>query len=103
MFGEIELYFQNILKSGKKIVDIAKNESYEPEDLSPFVQIIADNEQQFLVGMNQIVEQYDAEAEHRNTRMQATGLIFLVIILSIIGLVTIFIFSPSVKLHSEGN
>lgn len=97
MFGEIELYFQNILKSGKKIVDIAKNESYEPEDLSPFVQIIADNEQQFLVGMNQIVEQYDAEAEHRNTRMQATGLIFLVIILSIIGLVTIFIFRPALN------
>lgn len=97
MFGEIELYFQNILKSGKKIVDIAKNESYEPEDLSPFVQIIADNEQQFLVGMNQIVEQYDAEAEHRNTRMQATGLLFLVIILSIIGLVTIFIFRPALN------
>lgn len=97
MFGEIELYFQNILKSGKKIVDIAKNESYEPEDLSPFVQIIADNEQQFLVGMNQIVEQYDAEAEHRNTRMQATGLLFLVIILSIIGLVTILIFHPALN------
>lgn len=97
MFEEIEPYFENILESGNQILNLTKGISYDNELILEHTKIIIDNEKIFLEKMDQIVDQYDNEAE--NNRLKIKKIELFVFYLTILGfvLITIFIFVPATR------
>lgn len=65
--------------------------------LGPFVQTILNQEGTFLIGMNQIVSQYQAEAEERVSTLKSIELILLAITLLVLLLEGSFIFRPTTR------
>lgn len=97
LFEKVEPSYQKIRKAGNEIARIVSTGSYDLEDLAPFAQIISENEQQFLEGMDQIVVQYDSEANQKNAKLKIRGLFFFLLILLIIVMETFFVFRPALN------
>ncbi|MDB5261622.1 MAG: hypothetical protein JWQ14_903, partial [Adhaeribacter sp.] len=68
-----------------------------PPLISNSIRIILKNERPYLLGMDKIVFQYDAEAKRRVNASQQTEVIFLMATLAILLLEGIFIFRPAVQ------
>lgn len=97
MFNEISPYFNNILQSGNKILDLLKQEPNGNEEVFSEMKKISENEKVFLEKMNQIVFQYDYEAENNIINLERTeSMVFYLIIIAVL-IITVFIFIPATK------
>lgn len=98
LFTVIEPNFEAMLGAAQSILTTtdkipAQNTAHTP--LSPEVQTILDQESGFLVGMDQIVSQYQREAEGRVGMLKTTEITLLVITLAVLLLEGSFIFRPT--------
>ncbi|MGB3510129.1 MAG: response regulator [Microcoleaceae cyanobacterium] len=96
MFAEMEEYYQPMVKAAKDLL-VTINSQSANTDISPFVNTILENEAYFLPQMNQIVFQYDAEAQQqvRQTRQLENFLLILAILLLLSE--GLFVFQPAVN------
>lgn len=97
MYEKIEVNYQKVIDASNKIIEKASKGAYQKEELVPFLIIISENEQKFLEGMDQIVLQYDIEANQKITRIQIVEMIILFISLGIIAFESRYIFRPLLK------
>ncbi len=96
MFADLDPYYQAIIQAGNNLL-IARNSQPTQTDISPFVEIILENKAHFLSGMNQIVFQYDAEAQKKvQQTIQIQNLLFLVALLLLFA-EGLFVFRPAVN------
>ena len=97
MFDEIDPYFKTIMASGKQIINLARQELVNDDQILGEVKIINENEKVFLEKMDQIVSQYKVEAENDILRLeQIVRFVFYLIILGII-IITLVILMPATK------
>jgi hypothetical protein len=98
LFARINPSFEAILAAAKGLLAALAYNPHRHDTrkiLDPFVQIILSNEGTFLIGMNQIVSQYQVEAEARVSTLKSTELTLLVITLLVLLLEGSFIFRPT--------
>ncbi len=94
MFEVIEVPFNNILVNTRAITrTLSKNPELQ-SDVVPNARMVLSNEDKFLVGMDQIVYQYQQEAEAKISRLQIIELILFMVALTIIVLEFLLIFRP---------
>ena len=93
MFAEIEPNFQAILQSANQLICCAS----ESSAIEKHVQIILENEDEFLNGMDKIVFQYDYLAQEKVKDLRNKELYLFVISLLIIVSELIFVFTPMAK------
>ena len=96
MFAEMDEHYQAIVKAAKGLL-VAINSESQQTDITPFVDIILENEAHFLPQMDQIVFQYDSEAQQqvKQTRQVETFLLTFAILLVISE--GVFVFRPAVN------
>jgi hypothetical protein len=100
LFFRIKPSFDEMLTAARGLLtalDHNPQMSDTQKTLSPFVQIILSQEGTFLTGMNQIVSQYQVEAEARVAALKSTELTLLVITLLVLLLEGSFIFRPTTR------
>ncbi len=98
LFSVIEPNYQAMLGAANSILSVVNQEQSgvnQQVTLGPFVQTILAQEASFLVGMNQIVSQYQKEAEARVATLRTTELILIGITLSVLLLEGSFVFRPT--------
>ncbi len=97
MFKEINPYFNKILTSGKQVVNLGRQEVVNSDQMFEEIKKINKNEKVFLEKMDEIVFQYNAEAENDILRLeQVVRIVFYLIILGII-MITLLILVPATK------
>jgi len=95
MFQEIEAQHQQIAGNAEQIIEkLESGDSIKTNIFQPNINSILENEPSYLIGMNDIVFQYDKEAREKVLGLKNTEVIILVISLSIILLELLFIFRP---------
>ncbi|MDY7005272.1 MAG: response regulator [Cyanobacteriota bacterium] len=96
MFAEMDKYYQPMVKAARGLLAIANSQSVQA-DISPFVETILENEALFLPLMNDIVFQYDAEAQQKV--QQARQIKHLLLTVAILLLISegLFVFRPAVN------
>ena len=99
LFSVIEPNYRAMLEAAQSILSTASQEQPDVNQrlttIEPFVQTILDQESGFLVGMNQIVSQYQTEAEGRVTTLRTIELVLLGITLIVLSLEGSFVFRPA--------
>lgn len=109
LFLDIEPNFDNIIQAATSFVENIKLNTNKKENQKA-VQIILENEPLFLTKMNQIVSEYDNEANEKVKLQRNTEYALLVFTLLVLLLEFLFIFKPTNKkveklisklLHSE--
>ena len=96
MFAEMDEYYQAIVKAANGLL-IAINSDSPQKNISPFIEIILENEANFLPRMNEIVFQYDAEAQKKVQQTRQTENLLLTISMLIILSEGLFVFRPAVR------
>lgn len=96
MFAEIDPPYQALIEAAEGILNLAP-QTLENSQIAPYLQVILANEAMFLKGMDEIVFQYDREAQARVARMKRLESIFLATILLVLFLEAIFVFHPAVR------
>ncbi|MEM1169227.1 MAG: response regulator [Cyanobacteria bacterium P01_H01_bin.35] len=96
MFAEMDEYYQPIVEAAKGLL-IAINSDSAQKNISPFVEIILENEAKFLPRMNEIVFQYDAEAQKKVQQARETENLLLIVALLLLLSEGVFVFRPAVK------
>lgn len=77
--------------------DQAKTTAAFNEDILPSLQILLAQEPGFLVGMNNIVSQYQHEAEDRVSRLRVIELALLSLTLTVLLLEGVLVFRPAIR------
>jgi hypothetical protein len=98
LFARINPDFEAMLIAAKDLLAALANNPHMRDTqkvLGPFVQTILSNEGAFLTGMNQIVSQYQVEAEARVSALKTIELTLLAITLLVLLLEGSFIFRPT--------
>src|SRR5258707_6828146 len=98
LFSVIEPNYQAMLSAANGLLSVVDKEQSgvnQHSTLDPFVQAILAQEAGFLVGMNQIVSQYQTEAEARVATLRTTELILCGITLTVLLLEGSFVFRPT--------
>ncbi len=98
LFSVIEPNYQAMLSAANGLLSAVDNERSgvnQQVTLGPFVQTILAQEAGFLVGMNQIVSQYQTEAEARVATLRTTELILFGTTLTVLFLEGSFVFRPT--------
>ncbi|NEN93359.1 MAG: response regulator [Okeania sp. SIO3H1] len=96
MFAEVEEYYQAIVKAAQGLLVIINSQSAQ-EDTSPFVETILENEALFLPRMNQIVFQYDAEAQQKVQQTRRVENLLLTVAILLLISEGLFVFRPAVN------
>ena len=97
MFDEIDINFQTILDSSKKISAMLKSGVIDRNIFDIHLNRILDNEKVFLAGMDKIVFHFDKEASDRVVFEGITELILFIFALIVLTLEALFIFRPAEK------
>lgn len=97
MFASIDVEFNNIINAARNILETASETGYDKARLLDQIQIIQNNEQQFLKGMDEIVFQYDFESKQKVELIKYTEIIILVVTFFTLGMEILFIFRPAQK------
>jgi hypothetical protein len=98
LFSVIEPNYQAMLSAANSILSVVDKEQSGVNQqiaLGSFVQTILAQEAGFLLGMNQIVSQYQKEAEARVATLKTTELILFGITLTVLLLEGSFVFRPT--------
>lgn len=94
---EAEPYFQNILASARRVLEITREDKYNKNLIVEEIKTINENEKVFLEIMDDIVCQYDFESQETMLLIERTEwFLFFAIILTII-MITFFSFYPLSK------
>jgi diguanylate cyclase (GGDEF) domain len=101
LYSNIELPHKTIMNAAYDIVSMVQSNQYDKSLLWSKIQIIQDNEQVFLNGMNAIVFQYDAESKAKINLIKKIELSLLFLTLTTIVLEAFFIFLPAEKSISK--
>ncbi|MGD1805836.1 response regulator [Dapis sp. BLCC M126] len=96
MFAEMDEYYQAIIEAAKSLL-IATNSDSGQKNISLFVEIILENEANFLPRMNEIVFQYDSEAQKKVQEARESENFFLILALLLLLSEGLFVFRPAVK------
>ena len=94
MFQSIKPQFLNILEAAKTVKELCLNGA-KPEEIRPYLNIIKENEVDFLKGMDQIVFQYNKEADEKVAIFKKVEMSLLGIALITLLLEILFIFRPT--------
>ncbi len=94
MFDVIEEPFNSMLANARSITQILTENPMAQSEVMPYARLVLSNEGKFLVGMDQIVYQYQQEAEAKISRLQKIELILFLVALTIIVLEFLLIFRP---------
>jgi hypothetical protein len=97
LFSVIEPNYEAMLSAANGLLSVVGNgqSAVNQHVIDPFVQTILAQESGFLVGMNQIVSQYQTEAEARVATLRTTELILCGITLTVLLLEGSFVFRPT--------
>ena len=89
LYNSIQSNYEIMVSSGRCVVAIARNDTTQAgcnNTLDNFVGNILQSEEDFLIGMNRIVFQYDEEANIRNNDSQSVlQALFIVMVVMLIG------------------
>ncbi|MGD1700667.1 response regulator [Dapis sp. BLCC M229] len=96
MFAEMDEYYQAIVEAAKDLL-IAINSDSPQKNISPFVEKILENEANFLPRMNEIVFQYDAEAQKKVQQARQTENLLLIFAILLILSEGLLVFRPAVE------
>ncbi len=95
LFKKINTHYRRISRSAQAIVSAIENDAATPYRIvEPEVRVILSEESLFLNGMEEIVQQYDKEAQAKVARLSIVEFILLALSLMVIALEIIFIFRP---------
>ncbi len=98
LFTKIEPNFRKMLMASNDLISLIRQRSNASNStISPFVTIILANESGFLQGMNNIVSQYQVEAQDRVTRLRQIEVFLLLSTLIVLALEGLFIFRPAIR------
>ncbi|MGK7905292.1 MAG: methyl-accepting chemotaxis protein [Hormoscilla sp.] len=97
MFAEIEPHYQAMLAAGRQI--LSSNQS-RTADILPLLKTILANEVPFLKGMNEIVFQYEREAQGRVEKLENIQWLLLAIVLPMLLFLFLTIESVTKNLNS---
>jgi len=98
MYNNIDPYFNTILTNVNKIIyKLEDNPQLSNTDLSNEVYLISENENDFLLIMDDIVNEYNIEASHKVNRLRDLELLLMAFTLAILLLEFLFIFWPTAK------
>ena len=96
MFGDIEPHFQAIRRSSKNVVSAMTGNSASRPFLKRETAILLQHERPFLLQMDAIVAQYQAEAEAQVNRLRRMEVFLLAATLMVLLLEAWFVFRPAV-------
>ncbi|MDJ0517988.1 MAG: response regulator [Trichodesmium sp. MO_231.B1] len=96
MFAEMDEYYQVIVEAAKGLLIVINSDSAE-ENINPFVEIILENEANFLQRMNEIVFQYDTEAQKKVQEARQTENLLLIMAILVLLSEGLFVFRPAVR------
>eukprot|EP01037_Dinobryon_pediforme_P007083 gene7083-7147_t len=98
MFGLISHPREEIIAASEHIAAILDTtKHFRPELIRPYVKIILDNEQSYLLGMDLIVFDYDNFSKGRINQLKQTDYLVLGMVLLTLILEAVFIFYPLAK------
>lgn len=98
LFQKINPVFNNINEASKRIIEIVETKANNSAlDLTSEVEIIKTNESSFLDTMDQIVNQYDFEAEEKVNWLKNLELLLTALTLLILLAELLFVFWPTAK------
>ncbi len=94
MFSVLEPYFQNILHSSTKVLNLVKSDSIDPIALNANLNIVLLNEPLFLEQMNTVVFQYDKDAKQKVSSLKKIEYVLFCIIIIILIIEFFLLFKP---------
>jgi len=100
LFSVIEPNYEVMLSAAKTILaELNQYPTSSPQhpDISSYVDTILAQEGPFLTGMNQIVTQYQVEADGRVSSLRATELFLMTITLVVLAIEGSFVFRPTTR------
>ncbi len=98
MLEEIEPHHQAMMLAAQKLIQCGKQAAAVPAaDCAQAGRTVLEHEAPFLEGMDQIVFQYDAEAQARVATLRVIEIVLLTITLSVLALEGAFVFRPAVR------
>jgi two-component system cell cycle sensor histidine kinase/response regulator CckA len=104
LFARMEPRYQALLIASKDLLAAAQadREAWpHVSDFSPLIQQILDEEEFYLNGMDDIVRQYDREAQARVVKLKTTEAVLLAVTLFALLLEGLFVFRPSARRVTE--
>jgi len=101
LFSDIEVNHQAILEASYNIINMAESGNYSKSSVRENLNIINMNEIKYLSGMDDIVLQYEKEADERLKLTGTTETVLFYLILSMIVFTALFIFFPAIKSLSK--
>jgi len=96
MFAEMEESYQAMVEAAKDLL-ITINSDSPQKNITPFIEIILENEAIFLPRMNEIVFQYDTEARKKVQQARQTENFLLTVSILLVFSEGLFVFRPAVK------
>ncbi|GCE11961.1 type IV pili methyl-accepting chemotaxis transducer N-terminal domain-containing protein [Tengunoibacter tsumagoiensis] len=101
LFATIEPAYQAILRASNTLLTLVKtgganSQAAPPSTLLPEIRIILANQAPFLIGMDEIVTQYQREAENHVAELKEIEFILFGLTLLVLLLEGLFIFRPAV-------
>ncbi|MDJ0555810.1 MAG: response regulator [Microcoleaceae cyanobacterium MO_207.B10] len=96
MFAEVDPYYQAIVKAVTDLLVVIESEP-KNSDVLPFVKTILANEGIFLEKMDQIVFQYDAEAQKQVIQTSQLEQLLLIIAMLVLLSEGLLVFRPTIK------
>src|SRR5260370_40662627 len=100
LFSAVEPNYEAMLSAAKSllaVLDQHPESGLQHPDISPYVDTILAQEGPFLTGMNQIVTQYQLEADGRVSSLRTTELILLGLTLTVLIAEGSFVFRPTAQ------
>jgi hypothetical protein len=101
LFSVIEPNYEAMLNAANGILAVVNQQSasdlQRPPDISSYVATILAQEGPFLTGMNNVVTQYQVEAEGRVSSLRATELVLMTITLVVLVIEASFVFRPTTR------
>jgi hypothetical protein len=98
LFSVIDPNYQAMLSAAKGILTVLNlhpASDFDRPDIASYVDTILAQEGPFLTGMNNIVTQYQVEAEGRVSSLRLTELLLLVVTLAVLAIEGSFVFRPT--------
>jgi len=100
LFTEIEPNFQAMSDAGNNL--LKQTDTGQTQNIRPFVQTLLTQEKSFLTGMDEIVTEYQREAQDHVSSLKVMELALLVLTLAVLVLEGLFIFRPAIaRLHTS--
>jgi signal transduction histidine kinase/CheY-like chemotaxis protein len=101
LFVQVGPSFLAMIRVGQDLLAAVDKQDKQGEwfvDVAPFVQRLLKDEEEYSKAMNEVVNQFQKEADHRVARLQMLEWSMLGIILSVLLLEGLFLFRPTVQM-----